>query len=146
MSDRECTCGHLESEHDLVQCNGRSHHDNNRFRCTCPGFTLKAPAEARDAALQRVEANADPEWLTRALKAVHATCLSCADFISDDVWKIGELDRTREDRALGAVMVKAAKNGWCRKTDRTRPSVRSNLAGKPVWESLIYREAVCLTK
>jgi hypothetical protein len=93
---------------------------------------------ARGAALEKVEENADERWREDALEAVRRTCVASATFISDDVWSVGELDGTREDRALGPVMLRAARLGWCRKTDRTRPSVRSHLSGKPVWESLIH--------
>jgi hypothetical protein len=54
------------------------------------------------------------------------------------VWETG-LDCTREDRALGPIMQKAARLGWCIKTDRVRPSRRSRMSGKPVWKSLLYK-------
>lgn len=93
---------------------------------------------ARDAALHQVEANADAEWKEQALAAVRRTCEQLPDFISDDVWTTGGLDSTREDRALGPIIRKAARMGWCVKTDRVRPSVRSRGSGKPVWTSLIF--------
>lgn len=96
-------------------------------------------AAARDKALGQVEENAAPEWKDRALKAVRLTATQRNEFISDDVWEIGKLDRAREDRALGPVFLQAARLGWIRKTDRVRPSVRSHLSGKPVWMSLICR-------
>ncbi len=42
---------------------------------------------------------------------------------------------------MGAVMLKARRLGWCERTNRTRPSVRSNLSGKPVWRSVIFHDA-----
>ena len=95
-------------------------------------------ANARAVALEQVEDHADPEWKDRALAAVRLTAQSKPEFISDDVWEIGQLDSTREARALGPVFIQAAKNGWIRKTDKVRPSVRSHLSGKPIWVSLIY--------
>lgn len=93
---------------------------------------------ARDAALRQVEENADAAWKEHALAAVRRTCEQLPDWISDDVWATGGLQSTREDRALGAVIRKAAALGWCEKTDRVRPSVRSHGAGKSVWRSRLF--------
>jgi hypothetical protein len=95
---------------------------------------------ARDSALTQVEDASDEAWRDRALTAVLVTARLLPEFFSDDVWRVGGLDRTREDRALGPVMLRAARLGWCVKTDRVRPSVRSHLSGKPVWRSLIHRQ------
>lgn len=95
-------------------------------------------ARARDEALERVEKHADARWKQDALAAVEATCRALPEFISDDIWEMGGLVSTREDRALGPIMRTAARNGWCVKTDRVRPSKRSHLSGKPVWKSLIH--------
>ena len=92
---------------------------------------------ARDDALERVERNAMEAWKREALAAVERTCRELPEFFADDIWDRG-LDSTREDRALGPIMRTAARNGWCVKTDRVRPSKRSHLSGKPVWKSLIY--------
>lgn len=95
-------------------------------------------AIAREQALRQVDENADPDWKDLALDAVRRTCEQRSDFISDDVWEVGELPQTREDRALGPVMLRASRLGWCVKTDRVRPSKRSHLSGKPVWRSLLH--------
>jgi hypothetical protein len=100
--------------------------------------TREDARRARDEALEQVEEHAEPDWKTLALDAVRRTCEARATFIADDVWTVGGLTSTREDRALGPVFLKAARNGWCVKTDRVRPSVRSHLSGKPVWLSLLY--------
>lgn len=93
-------------------------------------------ARDRDVALQRVDDAADVDWKELALEAVRITAVRLPEFISDDVWATG-LPRTREDRALGPVFLRASRLGYCQKTDRVRPSVRSHLSGKPVWRSLI---------
>ncbi len=95
----------------------------------------------RDIALERVETAASEAWKAEALEAVYAVCCARHTFISDDVWEIGELPSTREDRALGPIMLRAARLGWCRKTTEVRPSVRSHLAGKPIWESLLHLDS-----
>lgn len=94
--------------------------------------------EETERAIQQVDEHADPMWKHDALEAVRKTCLALPEFISDDVWMVGALRRTREDRALGPVFMAAKKNGWCVKTDRVRPSIRSHLSGKPVWRSLLW--------
>ena len=94
---------------------------------------------ARDRALRKVDEHADVAWKERALAAVRRTCELREDWISDDVWSVGGLESTREDRALGPIIRRAAGLGWCRKTDRVRPSVRSRGSGKPVWTSLVFR-------
>ena len=102
-----------------------------------PGSMDEAIA-ARDEALERVEAGAEPDWQAAALAALEITARRLPDFISDDVWDSG-LPSTREDRALGPIFLAAARAGWIAKTDRVRPSRRSHASGKPVWRSLIYR-------
>jgi hypothetical protein len=101
-----------------------------------PRTLPEARAEAA-IAIERVEQAAEPDWVEQAYAAVERTCREMPEFISDDVWR-RDLPTTREDRALGPVMVRAAKAGLCRRTDRTRPSIRSHGSGKPVWFSLIY--------
>jgi len=88
-------------------------------------------------ALAIVAGNTAEEWRAEALEAIRKVCLGRADFICDDVWDTG-LRSAHNDKALGPVMMQAAKNGWCVKTDRVRPSRRSHLSGKPVWKSLLY--------
>lgn len=96
-----------------------------------------AARAAAEGAIQRVDEHADPLWKEHALEAVRRTAELLPDFISDDVWEVGGLAGTREDRALGPVFLRAKRNGWIVKTDRVRPSVRSHLSGKPVWRSLL---------
>jgi hypothetical protein len=103
-------------------------------------LSLFAAAKAgRADGLERVATNADPEWSEEAYVALVRTAERLSEFISDDVWRIGELASTREDRALGPVFLRAARNRVAVKTNKVRPSVRSHLSGKPVWRSLIYR-------
>lgn len=92
----------------------------------------------RAQAVDQVDKNADAVWKDAALAAVRRVCELRADFHVDDIWTLTDLPSTREDRALGPVMLKAARLGFCRKTDRVRPSARSHGSGKPVWQSLLY--------
>jgi len=100
---------------------------------------MHAAAKARDAALAQVEVNADPGWQVMALDALRRTAEQRREFISDYVWSVGSLPRTRDDRALGPIFRDGIRKGWIRKTHVLRPSVRSHLSGKPVWESLLFK-------
>ena len=105
-----------------------------------PDFT--AVKEQTKQALEQVAENADEDWKMHALQAVEITCLNHAEFISDDIWSTGKLESTREDRALGPILLHAKQLGWCEKTGRLRPSIRSHLSGKPVWRSLITKVSI----
>lgn len=95
-------------------------------------------AAARDEGMTRADVAADSRWKTEALSAIYRTAQSRPEFISDDVWLLSGLHEPKEARALGPLFREAARRGWIVKTDRTRPSVRSNLSGKPVWRSLLF--------
>jgi hypothetical protein len=89
-------------------------------------------------AIERADRAATAAWKREAFNAVLRTALRLPDFISDDVWETEpRLDEPREARALGPVMLRVARAGYIRKTDRMRPSIHSHLSGKPVWESLV---------
>ncbi len=91
-------------------------------------------------ALDKVEAGTEPGWRAQAIDIVRRVCQAKADFFCDDIWAAG-LPPTNNDKALGPIMMFAARQGWCKKTDRVRPSIRSHYSGKPVWESLLYGRA-----
>lgn len=87
---------------------------------------------ARDAALDLVELGAPADWLTDAQGVVNALAASGEPFSADDVWaKVGA---PPEPRALGAVMVFAARQGWIRKTGLYRPSTRPAAHARPIAE------------
>jgi hypothetical protein len=97
----------------------------------------RARAE-RDQALRVVESHGDPEWADLALEVVKATAERMREFYVDDLWEAG-LHPTVDDRSLGPVMRRAARLGYCLKTNRVAPSIRSHLSGKPIWASLVYQ-------
>lgn len=100
---------------------------------------------AKKEAMQRVEANANKAWSDFMLNLVYLTCREQYRFTTDE-----PMDRydaapepkpvTHEKRAMGPVMTRAAKMGYCRKTNIVEPSRRSKLHASPIaiWESLIY--------
>ena len=99
--------------------------------------------DAQAEAIARVERNADPDWKARALDAIWGLAFLHPELTSDDVWRVlGEDDATtHEPRALGAMLKKAAGEGWITATDSYRPSARAACHARPVrvWRSLIYR-------
>ncbi len=99
---------------------------------------------ALDDALDRVERNADEQWLVAADYAVAKVALRKAQLTADDVWDV--LDRmdvaTHEGRALGTVMRRAVKDGIIEATDSFVKSRRPSRHKGPVavWKSRIYWE------
>jgi len=108
---------------------------------TPPLLALLAEIEKEDA-MARVEANADPEWLVAALDAVHRAATAYPAFIADDIWKFLQDVPvfTHDSRALGPVLVRAAKRGYIEKTETYLPSYRRHKTPQRVWRSLIHKE------
>ena len=98
-----------------------------------------------DAALEKVESNADPEWKAAALEAVRSCAKNMPEFTTDQVWRI--LARTdygtHEPRAMGAIMRQAVSLGWVKPTDQYRTSERPECHKRPVkvWYSNLWKEA-----
>lgn len=101
-------------------------------------YDLGAARQARDAAIERARLNADGSWKDRALAAVYATAEQLDEFTTADVWE-GGLEKPREPRAMGAVMQLAARLGYCKATDRYRPTSNVSQHYQPirVYESLV---------
>lgn len=101
----------------------------------------RASVMAGVEAAERAYDNADPEWKAHAKIVVAKCALTMKEFTSDDVWDAG-LPRTRENRALGPIMARAARRGVIRDTGRVRRGRKLNHHGDVarVWESMIYTE------
>ena len=98
----------------------------------------------RDEAIDRVEMHAAEEWRADALRAVEACALARGYFTTDHVWALleaAESTGTHEPRAMGAIMRKAANEGYCERTNVTQQSKRPRCHRRPVrvWRSLVYR-------
>ncbi len=86
-------------------------------------------------------------WRSRLLNAVRTMCHENQIFTSDAVeqivrYEIDEIEG-RTLLALGSVMAKAAKLGWCRKANcapTNSDRVSCHARALTVWESLIYGE------
>lgn len=98
----------------------------------------EAHAEGNEG-IYRADSSASEAWKQEALAAIWTTCVNKQEFHVDSVWEVGNLSQPPESRALGQQMRLAARKGWCEKTDRMLPSIRSHGSGKPVWRSLVYK-------
>lgn len=98
---------------------------------------------ARDAAVAHVDEHADDAWKIAARAAVQAVSLRRAEFTTDDVLEVLRTQpvATHEGRALGPVMLHAARMGWVENTRRFQKSnaVSRHNAPKTVWRSLLFR-------
>ena len=95
--------------------------------------------QARDAAMKRVWDHADPIWIGWALEGVLGICLSMTRFVpADHVWPV--VPPCREPRALGPIMVKAVKAGWCELEREHTQTERIIAHGRPMrwYTSLVY--------
>ena len=90
-----------------------------------------------EEAIALVEENADQEWMSAAMYHVRVLCGHHSEFTTDDVWARLQHVETKEHRAMGAVMRKAAKAGWCVPTERFVKSQRPECNRRPicVWQS-----------
>lgn len=102
---------------------------------------LVAAIDARDEAVTRVGRNADPAWADEVMHLIWVTATSSPDMTTDDIWALLRDTTTHEPRALGALMKRAAAEGWIAATDTYRPSQRVACHARPVrvWRSLICR-------
>ncbi len=106
-------------------------------------FSAALRTLARDAAIDRVEAAAREDWKEVALMVVEVVARDRELFTTDHVWAVMPGDvSTPEPRAMGAIMRRAAREGYVTATDRHVLSNRPLCHRRPVrvWRSLIYRE------
>lgn len=114
----------------------------------------RARAQAgKDAGMASVAAaqdRRDPTWGARMLELLRVLATTRAEFISDDLWALVEETEPKlaagpdvKPKALGAVFLRAAREGLIQRTDRTQTShyATRHLSPVPVWRSLIYRSA-----
>lgn len=101
----------------------------------------EAAEEAREEALERVEAGAEskaPGWMDLALALLKRRAEHQRTLTSEDLWE--ELPQPPEPRAMGAVFRKAQVMGWIETTPQYVPGTRPTSHGRPVrvWRSRIY--------
>lgn len=93
---------------------------------------------ARDEAIARAHENAPKDWRARALIAVYELAKREPSFIVDRLWDF--IEKPREPRAAGGVMLDAARRGWIVRTSEYRNSEQDTTHGNPrvVWNSNLY--------
>lgn len=98
-------------------------------------------ARRRDLVLAQVADAADPAWAAAAWDALMTYLRTHPEFFADDFWNATEtvLARPRESRALGPIVLRAARLGHMVKSGRFRKSTASNMTEKPIWTSNLYR-------
>ena len=111
---------------------------------------MKDAEDRRNAGIEKSVHHSGDEWREYAITFVRRHLTTHRELFVDDLWDEG-LTEPDSARALGAVIQHAAREGWMRqKRVRrvrgdlvvemdyvARPSVRSNMSLKPVWESLL---------
>ncbi len=102
--------------------------------------------QLRDAAIEQVGENAEPEWMFPALAAACLVATYRQEFTTDPIWWIldfqWEIPRPHENKAMGAVMSKLRVNRVARVIEgRISRSVRPECHRRPlqVWKSLIFK-------
>jgi hypothetical protein len=96
------------------------------------------------AALIKVDKNANPEFKQFAFECVRALAQCRSQLTADDLAELmaqyPDAPTTHDNRALGAVMQKAAKAGLIVATSELAPGRRANRHNSPcrVWKSLIF--------
>lgn len=99
---------------------------------------------AREEAINRVDAHADPEWKDVAYLTAVRVARQKRFFVSEDVWDALSGDvRTHEPRAMGAVMRRLRKERIVEPTDQFVTSTSPLGHGRPsrVWRSLLDGDA-----
>lgn len=105
----------------------------------CPGVVLTGLAagrKLRDTGIARVTNAANDEWKRAAWTALLKARESLSELTSDDLWPlIPDGVTTTDNRAMGAVFQRAAREKLLVATDRTRPSNRPETHANPkrIW-------------
>jgi hypothetical protein len=104
-------------------------------------FDRQAAIAGRDHGMHSVHQNAGA-WSIRAAHALRRCAQDHPDFIVDDVWRyMDPADVPHDGRAMGPILMTAARQGLILNTRRIRLSDRStsHRNPRPIWQSLIYR-------
>lgn len=95
--------------------------------------------DAKQEAIERVDRNADKTWKDEAYRLIIDVARKNREFTTDDVWSAG-LPNTHENRALGAVMMRVAKEGLIERAGHWKKATRVAAHDRPmaVWTSRIF--------
>lgn len=102
-------------------------------------LSLEEGLRRRDDALTRVEQHASPDWNEQAFDTVCSVARRLRFFAADDLWEAG-LPTPREPRAIGPVLLRAVRAGFCWNTHTQRNSRKVSQNARPItiYESRIY--------
>ena len=98
----------------------------------------------RDDGIRRAAEHAADSWRFHAEQAVLRAARKLPELTVDDVQLEMPVEiTTHEGRAMGAVMLAAAKVGWIQPTDRFKPGnqPKSHRNPRRVWKSLVWSGA-----
>jgi hypothetical protein len=100
----------------------------------------KTAKQRRDQALDAIEQHSPAQFLFAADKAIRKTARQFTAFIIDDVWKNMPDVRADDNRAMGAAIRRAVREGVIVATDDYRPSEQPQCHANPrrIWQSLIH--------
>lgn len=101
----------------------------------------EAATSARNINIRDADAGMDDDWRRAAMAAIRHVAELMPEFSTDHVLdEDPTLEQGREPRALGPMMLYAAKDGLIAPTDRYVSSSRkaSNARAKRAWKSLVY--------
>jgi hypothetical protein len=102
-------------------------------------FDWDAARRARESAMGRADDHADADWKDAALDAVHAAALAHQTLTSEHVLPLIDRRFTTHDlRALGPVLVRAAKLGWIENTGSYVKSARRHMSPLTLWRSRVF--------
>jgi hypothetical protein len=93
--------------------------------------------------MERVDRGSNPTWSLLMLDLVRLTAQQQRFFTAEDVFErldeIPDAPITPNKRAFGPVMMRALRNGYCRKTGRSKNTYRASMHACPIaiWESLL---------
>jgi hypothetical protein len=95
-----------------------------------------------DDAIAQVEANANSQWKEAALRILKDICERHREFTTDLLAEeLGKtMHHTQDLRAVGSIMRKAMKNGWCLRSTTFTKSNRKHCHSMdiPVYQSLLF--------
>jgi hypothetical protein len=97
-----------------------------------------AARQARDEGIARAAQGATSTWARIAWDVLVAYLRTHPTMHSDDLWNAG-LPATRENRALGPLIMRARRRGLIRPSGQVLTSVRAHAQPHIVWQSLIYQ-------
>ncbi len=113
-------------------------------RMTDTEARMNATKAATEAAIDKVDANADEAWKSMALSCIGWCAKHMASFTADEVWDaLAEYPDlgTHEPAALGPVFLRAARRGWIENSGerRKRSTHKQRHRELTIWRSLIFR-------